>query len=480
MASVLAGLKPESVLKHFESLSNIPRGSGNEKEVSDFILKFGKDLGLESVQDEALNVIIRKPASKGFENVPGVIIQGHMDMVCVKNKGVEHDFTKDPIKLRVDGDMLYATGTTLGADNGIAVAMGMAILEDDTIEHPELEVLVTVSEETGMDGAHAVDPAMLKGKYIINIDSEEEGVITVSCAGGTNSFIKLPVSHKAAQKDAALEIEINGLLGGHSGIEIGLQRANANKLMCRLLNLLTVDFDLACIEGGIKHNAIPNEAKAIISVNGSDVEAAKNEINEIVSQFKNEFLTADPGLEAHIVDTKCEEVMDDASKANVIELGCLIPHGVQAVSLDMNGLIQTSTNFAIIENGHDTIGFMSAVRSSIISEREELAGRLQILADRFSAVNEVSGVYPAWEHKVGADLEKLSISVYKDLYGKEPEVTAIHAGLECGLLLAKMPNAEAISIGPDTIDVHSPNEHVSIPSVEHIWNYLLALLKAVK
>lgn len=481
MSSILNGLKPQNVLKNFEAISQIPRGSGNEKQISDYLVKFGKDLGLETVQDEALNVVIRKPATKGYENAPGVVLQGHMDIVCEKEKDVEHDFEKDPIKLRLNGDMLYATGTTLGADNGIAVAMAMAILEDDTVEHPALEVLVTTNEETGMDGAAALDPSLIKGKYIINIDSEEEGFILVSCAGGKTSVVTLPVEYtKACPDKKALEVEVSGLLGGHSGMDIVLQKANANKLVGRLLNMLTVDYDLASIQGGTKHNAIPREANCVILVDAKDVDEAKKQIGELEATFRNEYSTADPGLVIKVKDASADEVMTVESKSKIIQMTCLIPHGVQSVSMEIKGLVESSTNFAIIDNKHDTISFMSAIRSSVISLREEIAERVQLLADVLGGTNEIAGVYPAWEHRKGSALEKLGADVYKELTGKEPVITALHAGLECGLLLDKLPEAEAISIGPDMFDVHTPNEHISLPSVENIWEYLLALLKAIK
>lgn len=480
MSSILNGLKPQNVLKNFEAISQIPRGSGNEKEVSDYLVKFGKDLGLETYQDEALNVIIRKPATKGYENAPGVVLQGHMDIVCEKDKNVEHDFEKDPIKLRLEGDMLYATGTTLGADNGIAVAMAMAILEDDSVAHPALEVLVTTNEETGMDGAAALDPSQIKGKYIINIDSEEEGYILVSCAGGKTSVVEMPIEYnKAPQDKKAIEIEISGLLGGHSGMDIVLQKANANKLMGRLLNMLTVDYDLACFNGGTKHNAIPREAMTTIFVDAKDVDSVKKQIVEIESTFKNEYSTADPGLVIKVADGSADKVMTPESKTKVVQMACLIPHGVQSVSLDIKGLVESSTNFAVVESKENSVSFMSTIRSSVVSLREEIGDRIQLLADLFGGTNAINGAYPAWEHRKGSELEKLGSDVYKDLTGKDPIITALHAGLECGLLLDKLPNAEAISIGPDMFDVHTPNEHIDLKSVERVWEYLLALLKAL-
>lgn len=321
MEKVLGGLQPQLVFKYFEEISQIPRGSGNEKGISDFLYNFGKSLDLETIQDEHLNIIIRKPATKGYENAPCVMLQGHMDMVCEKNKDTDHDFTKDPIKLRIEDGMIYATGTTLGADNGIAVAMGMAVLADNTIEHPEIEFLVTVDEEAGMSGAMNLDGKNLKAKYILNLDSEEEGYILVSCAGGATAISTLPVEYSEVSEDkVALLVDIKGLLGGHSGMDIIKQRANSNKLLGRLLNLLKVDFDLAKVSGGSKNNAIPRESECIIVVNKSAVEDVKNQISEIEKVFKREFRTSDPGLVIEVSDTKIDKVFTSEFKDKVIKM----------------------------------------------------------------------------------------------------------------------------------------------------------------
>ncbi|HFL2582643.1 TPA: aminoacyl-histidine dipeptidase [Clostridioides difficile] len=480
MGNVLEGLKPESVFKNFEKISQIPRGSGNEKGISDFLLSFGKNLGLETIQDESLNIIIRKPATKGYENCPGVVLQGHMDMVCEKEKNVEHDFLKDPIKLRIDGDMIYATGTTLGADNGIAVAMGMAILEDNTLEHPALEVLVTVNEEDGMNGADALDPSLIKGQYILNMDSEEEGYLLVSCAGGKTCVVSLPVEYKEVKGDKqGLLVEVTGLLGGHSGMEIVLQRANANKAIARVLSVLDVDYELASVDGGTKHNAIPREAKCVIAVNKADVESAKKQINDILTAFKHEFTTSDPGMTYSVAETSVDKVLTKDCKEKVVQMSCLTPHGVQSVSLDIEGLVESSTNFAIIETKESTIEFLTSVRSSVMSIRDEIADRIRLLAQALGANYDLIAQYPAWEFKKGSKLEKICSETYEKLTGKVPTVMALHAGLECGLLLDKLPHAEAISIGPDMFDVHTPNEHVSIPSVANVWDYVIEILKSM-
>ena len=301
MTLQLENLKPQEVFKYFSDISQIPRGSGNEKQISDYLVSEGKRLGLEVVQDEFFNVLIKKPATKGYENSPTVIIQGHMDMVCEKNKETEHDFEKDPIKLRVDGDFLYATDTTLGADNGIAVAMGLAILASTDIAHPALEVIFTADEEESMNGAMNLNGDLFKGTYIINIDSEEEGTITVSCAGGVTALVTVQKEFKDVNSKVALTIDVKGLLGGHSGMEINKQRANSNILMGRILNHLLnhaeIKFDLVEISGGAKNNAIPREAEAVILVDEKDTEKLSKELDNILNIFKNEFKTSDPDIE---------------------------------------------------------------------------------------------------------------------------------------------------------------------------------------
>lgn len=480
MENVLKGLNPELVFKHFEEISQIPRGSGNEKEISDFLLNFGKSLGLESVQDEHLNIVIKKPATKGYENCPGVILQGHMDMVCEKNKDTNHDFTKDPIKLRVVDDMIYATGTTLGADNGIAVAMGMAVLSSNDIEHPAIELLVTSDEEAGMTGAMNLDGSLLNGKYIINLDSEEEGFLLVSCAGGTTAFAKLPVKYTSADSNKqALLVEIKGLLGGHSGMDIIKQRANSNKLMGRLLNMLDVNFDLANISGGSKNNAIPRESECVILVSKDDVAKAKKSISSICDVFKHEFSTSDPGVTIECSETTIDKVLECDCKDKIIKMTNIIPNGIQSMSMDIEGLVESSTNLGVVTNTDSEIILESAVRSSVGTLKKDITNRMDLLCNALGAKFETKSDYPAWEYVKDSKLEHICVEAYDKLVGKKPTIMAIHAGLECGLLLDKMPNAEAISLGPNMYEVHTPNEHLSISSTKNTWEYLLAILKSM-
>ena len=482
MKNVLAGLQPQLVFKYFEEISQIPRGSGNEKEISDYLRKFGEDLGLETIQDEALNIIIRKPATKGYENAPGVVLQGHMDMVCEKNKGTNHDFTKDPLQLRIDGDYIYATDTTLGADNGIAVAMGLAVLASNDIEHPALEVLVTVDEEAGMSGAMALDGNLVKGKYILNLDSEEEGHLLVSCAGGVTALSTIPVEFKDADSSkVAYSLEIKGLLGGHSGMDIIKQRANSNKLLGRLLNLISIDFDLAKVEGGSKNNAIPRESDCVLMINPSDKETFISDVERITATFKHEFSTSDPGLEVICNETTSpSKVLNCDSKSRVISMLNIIPNGIQTMSMDIENLVESSTNIGVLRTTDSAVTFECAVRSSVGSLKTDITNRMELLTKQLNGTLQLISDYPAWEYAKNSQLEKMCIDAYKNLTGNEPIIMALHAGLECGLLLEKMPHAEAISFGPNMYDDHTPNEHLSISSTENTWKFLLAVLKSMK
>lgn len=480
MTNVLKDLNPTLVFKYFEEISQVPRGSGDEERISEFLVNFAKELNLEVIQDEHLNVIIRKPATAGYENCPGVILQGHMDMVCEKNKDVDHDFEKDPIDLRIVDDMIYANGTTLGADNGIAVAMSMAVLASNDLSHPALEVLVTSNEEAGMTGANGLDGSLLKGKYIINLDSEEEGFLLVSCAGGNRSYVTLPLTYKNIEDNKqAFMIEVKGLLGGHSGMDIVKQRANSNVTMGRILNLLDVDFDLVEVNGGSKNNAIPRECEAIVAVNKDQAETLKANVAKIEEILKNEFKTTDPGLEVVVKEATADKAITDECKAKAMLLLNFIPNGIQTVSKDIEGLVESSSNLGIVKTENDVMSFESAVRSSVATLRENLNNKTKMLCDTVNANFENTDGYPAWEYAKDSKLEGLCVDVYEKLVGKKPVITAIHAGLECGLLLDKMPGCEAISMGPDMFEVHTPNEHLSIPSVKNVYEFLLAVLKSM-
>lgn len=436
MENVLKGLEPQSVLNYFEQISQIPRGSGNEKAISDYLCNFAKELNLEYIQDDSLNVIIRKKATEGYENCPGVIIQGHMDMVCEKNKDSNHDFLTDPIELRVVDDMIYANGTTLGADNGIAVAYGMAILASDTIKHPALEILITTDEEVGMTGAMNLDTSVLTGKYMLNIDSEEEGCVLVGCAGGNRNCITLPLEFTNSQKQGML-IELKGLLGGHSGMEIDKNHGNSNKLMGRILDLLTVDYDLISVNGGLKTNAIPRECDAAIAVDAKDIDQLKAELSKIEAIFKNEYRVADPDVKIELSETTFEKVLTSECKNKVIRILNLTPSGIQTMCADIPGLVESSINLGVVTTKDDVITFESTTRSSVDTRKEWINNTVKLVAETFDAEYEETDHYPSWERAIDSKLEAISIETYKKLTGKDPQILTIHAGLECGLFLKR-------------------------------------------
>lgn len=485
MSETLKNLQPVGVFKYFEKLSQIPRGSGNEKEVSDYLVSFAKEHKLEYVQDSALNVVIRKKATPGFENSPAVVLQGHMDMVCEKNKDIEHDFTRDPLKLRIIDDMIYATNTTLGADNGIAVAMGLAILASNEYQHPDLELLVTTAEETGMDGAMALDPNNVKGRTLINIDSEEEGTILVSCAGGLTARTKIPAVWEAVDANLVPYIvKIRGLKGGHSGMEIDKERANSNKLMGRILMSILgseIDFRLGSLNGGSKHNAIPRETDAVILVRAEDKALVEKKISECEQIFKTELRTPDPDIRVQfeVSSAQPQEMLSKESTINVINYLYLLINGVTSMSMDIKGLVESSLNLGVVSTNKDSIEFISSIRSSVRSLKNELTNRLVITAKLCGGNVVTESEYPEWEYNPESKIRTIFEDVYEKMYGNKPQVAAIHAGLECGLFAEKFGQMDAISFGPNLYDVHTPNEHMSISSVSRTWEYLLEVLKNI-
>ncbi|EYE88914.1 aminoacyl-histidine dipeptidase [Fervidicella metallireducens AeB] len=485
MSNVLKNFEPNDVFKYFEEISQIPRGSGNEKAISDYMVRFAKEHNLEVIQDKAYNIIIKKPGTKGYENAPTVIIQGHMDMVCEKNKGTEHDFEKDPIKLRIVDDMIYATGTTLGADNGIAMAYAMAILASKDIPHPPIEVLMTTEEETGMGGAMALDASHIKGRMLINIDSEEEGKLLVSCSGGVRTTQKLPITWEDVNPNrVAYTISIRGLKGGHSGMEIDKGRGNSNKIMGRILNDISseFDFDIKEINGGSKMNAIPREADAVILLNPEDLSKLEARIEEWNAALKNELRTADPSVAVHITkfDGEIKKVFSKETKEKAIASLVLIPNGIQTMSMDIEGLVESSTNLGVVETQDNMIIFQSAVRSSVKTLKYNILNQAKMVAKVLGAELEADSDYPEWQYNPDSKLRTIFENVYKEKYGKNPEIVAIHAGVECGLFSEKMEGLDMISFGPDMADVHTPDEHISISSIKRTYEYLLDVLKAIK
>ena len=477
----LQNTEPKEVFKWFYEISQVPRGSGNERAISDFLVKFAKDRNLEVHQDKAMNVIIKKPGTAGYEKSPTVIIQGHMDMVCEKEASSNHDFLKDPIKFVVKGEMLYAEKTTLGGDDGIAVAYALTVLDSKDIPHPPLEVLITTEEETGMGGAMALTDEHLQGTRLLNIDSEEEGVFLVSCAGGANIHVLFDIKKEAA-KGKFLKITVGGLLGGHSGIEINKQRANSIKLLGRILYNIKQNEKINIVEisGGSKHNAIAKDAHAVIAA--ENTEAVLKIVEKMTADFKGEYRAVDKLLSVTANETQnpSGQMFTKELTLNLIDFMASIPNGVQYKSMEIPGLVQTSLNNGVLEEIDGRIKFTTSVRSSVKSALDEIVDVLRIQAERCGAEFKKASEYPAWEYSPDSPVRDAAVNVYKKLNNKEPLITAIHAGLECGLLKKTLPNVDAVSFGPNLYDVHTPNEHMDIASVERVWKFLLAYLAELK
>ena len=479
----LENLQPERVFFYFEELTRIPRCSGEEKKVSDYLVNFAKKHNLDVIQDEALNIIIKKPGTTGYEKAPKIVLQGHMDMVCEKESNIEHDFSKDPIELRVEGDYIMANGTTLGADNGIAAAMCLAVLESKDISHPPLEVLLTTSEETGMDGAIALNPESVEGKILINIDSEEEGKLLVSCAGGERDKIEIPIKWENVDDSfIPYSIAIRGLKGGHSGMEINEGRGNANVLMGRVLaELKDVEFRLVSVDGGSKTNAIPREAKAILVVCPKDEGVFKEAITKMEDSFKNEFKSSDPNVVVEIEKCNGAQKVFSCDTANkMIAALMLIPNGVQTMSREMEELVESSNNLGIVTTLDNSMTFESSLRSSVRSLKEKMAYQMELIANITSGKWECYAAYPEWEYTVDSYIREVFQRVYKEMTKEEIEISAIHAGLECGLFKEKFGDMDMVSFGPNMYGVHTPDEKLSISSTKRTWELLLNVLKEIK
>lgn len=474
----LEKLKPIEVFKWFEQIDMIPRESGNEKQISDFLVNFAKERSLEVYQDKALNVIIKKSGTKGYENVPAVIIQGHMDMVCEKTKDSKHDFKHDPIKFIVEGDTLRADHTTLGGDDGIAVAYGLALLDAKDIPHPPLEILVTTSEETGMNGASTVTAEHLSGHTLINIDAEEEGIFLVSCAGGLNTMTEFNIKTEAL-KGKCIKITVSGLKGGHSGIEINKQRANAIKILGRVLYAVKKECNIVHINGGSKHNAIAKNAEAVIA--SENIENIKKIIESFSKDLKEEYRVEDPDMKIEIENiSDLKEMFKKELTDEIIDFLFAVPDGVQYMSRDIEGLVQTSLNNGVLTEKDGKVTFTISIRSSVRSSLYEITSKIEDIGKRTNANVKRISEYPAWEYDHNSKVREIAIKTYKMLTGKEPKINAIHAGLECGLLKKVLPNADMISFGPNLYDVHTPEEHLSISSVERTWEFLKKLLENIK
>lgn len=483
--AVLENLEPKKVFHFFEEISEVPRGTFSIKGISDYCTKFAKDRNLEVVQDEVGNVVIKKPGTTGYENSAPVILQGHMDMVCEKRPDSNHDFTKDPLELQIVDGNIVAKDTTLGGDNGIALAMAMALLDSDDIPHPPLEVLFTIDEETGMGGAAAIDMSLFKGNMLINLDSEEEGIFTAGCAGGINYQNHIPVK-KESVSGTEVTVRIHELLGGHSGFEITKQRGNANKMMGRLLDRISrdVDFVIETIAGGSKDNVIALSATAKIVVKPEDVDKVKKHVEEMKKLWDSEFMGDEPTLTVDVAENPDVSVaaFDKDSTDRVISYLIICPNGVIEYSRKLAGSVETSLNLGVVET-NDEENYVKAsyqIRSSLESKKYQVREQLDRCAKVVGAKIVVASEYPGWEYKPESKLRTIMVDTYKDMYGKEPEIVTVHAGLECGLFLNKRPELDCVSIGSDLRDVHSFKESLDIASAERVWDYLKELMRRLK
>lgn len=481
--SVMQAYQPRRVWDFFEAICAIPHGSGNTKAVSDFCVNFAREHSLDYKQDALNNVIIRKPATPGYEDAPVLILQGHLDMVCVKDTESTHDFLTDGLDLRVQDDFLYATGTTLGADNGIAVAMALAVLEDDSLPHPALEVLLTVDEETGMFGAEAVDFADLQGRRLINLDSEREGVITAGCAGGIHADCLLPVA-RCVQKGRSCTVTVDGLLGGHSGEEINKERASANVLLGRLLYGLqqNMPFGILNLAGGTVENAIAAKTVARLVVDDAYLPILTEQVKTFNDTFRREYASSDPDVTLTLaVGDELTTLTTDANDTDRIIFALFnLPYGVQAVSMDIPGLPQTSLNMGVLRMAENELRMSFSVRSSVASQKEWLCQRLVSLMKRVGGRVALSSAYPAWEFRRNSAFRDKIVDCFTQFYGQPPQISATHGGLECGLFCGKAPDLDCVSIGPEMHDIHSPAEHLSISSTERTYRLLCNILAACR
>ncbi len=481
---VLEHLEPQRAFYYFEEICKIPHGSGNVEAISDYLRDFAKERGLEVLQDELKNIIIIKDASEGYEQEPAVILQGHMDMVAVCKPGLDIDMTKEPLKLKVDGDNIYAEGTSLGGDDGIAVAYALAILDDDSLKHPRLEVVITVDEETGMDGAREIDLSMLQGNRLLNLDSEEEGVFWTSCAGGAGVTCSGIVFCENKQ-GLHYNITVGGLQGGHSGAEIHKGRGNANKLAGRILwKLVSEELNIGLIrcQGGVADNAICRENQIELIVNRADADKLEQIIKKLEQEIKAELEGKDDDFS--IVFARGEETSALCISSRngylnkVAAFLMAVPDGVQAMSAHMPDLVETSLNLGILTIDAKNFQFRAdfSVRSSIESSKWALVERLKALAQLVGMYAKCTGDYPGWAYRVDSPLRDKMITLYEEMYGTKPGVKAIHAGLECGLLADKIMDLDCVSFGPNMANIHTTEETLSISSTKRVWNYLLALL----
>lgn len=479
----IANLYPKDVFRYFKEVSDVPRSSKNNDKISEYLVNFAKNHALEYYQDKSGNVIIYKGATPGYENAEPIMIQGHMDMVAAVAEGSNHDFKNDPLDLYVDGDFLKARNTTLGADDGIAIAMALAILDSSDIPHPALEVVVTTDEEIGMIGAGELDGSKISARKILNIDSEEEGVLTVGCAGAVDVSVAIHTP-RVDVSGVKYNIVIDGLLGGHSGNDIDKERGNAVNIAGRMLFEAAekAKFNIVSLEGGYVTNAICNKVEGSIIVNTANKAAFESEIVASKNIIKNEYRTSDPGLDIRIenMGEVCELAIDEDSQRNVLGYLLTVPSGVQNRSVEIENLTETSLSIGIIRLDGDTMITKSMIRSSVNSRRDALADKIVTLAAAFGGQCEFRGEYGAWEFNENSKLLDICKDVFEKQYGHQPEVGAVHAGVECGKWAEKLGEIDAVSLGPDMLEVHSINERLSISSTLRTWEYVKNILAACK
>jgi dipeptidase D len=483
MPTAIDGLEPAPVFRYFAEISRIPRGSTNEKAIAAYLLATAKKLGLEAGQDACGNVLVRKPASPGHERSPSVCLQGHMDMVCEKDKDTLHDFLEDPLTLVRDGNFLRASGTTLGADNGIAVAAGLAVMEDKSLPHGPLELLFTVDEETGLTGANNLQPGFVRSATLLNLDSEDEGELYVGCSGGCDNTGTWPAEYDDVPAGGTgLRVTVKGLKGGHSGLEIHTGRGNALKMITRvLLALQAMGARVSRVEGGNKRNAIPREAEADVWLPAAKAAPAAECVARMHAAITAEVGTVEPNLTIACAPAKgVRKALKRALQKKVLLTLAGLPHGVLRMSTDIPGLVETSSNLAIMQTGRKTVSIQTSQRSSVASELEEASQMVRSVFELGGAAVTGSHGYPGWKPNMASPILKLAKSTYEALYGKEPEVKAVHAGLECGIIGEKYPGMDMVSFGPTMREVHSPNEHLYIDTVGRFWTFLVTLLKNVR
>lgn len=474
-------LQPQSVFDYFAQINKIPRPSHHEEKMIEFLIDFGKSLGLDTQVDKGGNVLIKKPAFPGYENAKGIILQSHIDMVCEKVAGLDFDFFKDSIQTTIDGEWMTAKGTTLGADDGIGVAMQMAVLADKSLKHGPLQCLFTTSEETGLGGAEQLEPGYISGDYLLNLDSEDEGQIFISCAGGANTYATFPLTYEDIPTGFfTMKIRISGLVGGHSGDDIIKKRANVNKLLSRILLTLIEKYDarICDIQSGGLHNAIPRDGYAIICVPNNKKEDVRVDFNIIASEIEEEFRVTEKTMQFVLesYEAGTQAISQDVT-LRLIKALVGLPNGVLAMSQDIENFVETSSNLASVKKEGDEIKIVTSQRSNLLSARKNASSMMRSVFSLAGAQTESGDGYPGWKLNPNSPLLKIAVKTYTDMFGHEPLVLAIHAGLECGLFTEKYPNIDMISFGPTLRGVHSPDERLLIPTVKMVWDYLVQLVE---